>query len=50
MLRPAGRPVALNVTVAPSGSIADNCRLTTVPAAVVWLPGELTTGGRLAVE
>ena len=40
---PAGRPVALKVSVWPDAeSVALICRLTAVPTVEVWLPGLVT--------
>src|ERR1700733_13405438 len=41
--RPAGRPVALKVSVWPEAeSVAVICRLAAVPTVPVWLPGLVT--------
>ncbi len=41
--RPAGRPVALYVSVWPAAlSVALTCRLTAVPVGVLWLAGAVT--------
>jgi len=43
MDRPAGRPVALKVSVWPDAeSVALTCRLTAVPTVELWLPGLVT--------
>ena len=36
-MRPGGKPVAENVSMSPSRSVALNERLADVPLAVVWL-------------
>src|SRR5205809_539036 len=44
MLRPAGRPVALQVSGSPSLSLALIGRVTGAPSLLFWLPALLTTG------
>ena len=47
MLSPAGKPVALNVSASPSGSLAVSARFTAVTGEPLWLPGLVSTGGLL---
>ena len=48
IVRPAGRPVAENVSVWPSGSLAETATPATVsPSVLTWLAAAITTGRRL---
>src|SRR5437588_8326564 len=44
IVRPDGRPPAVNVSESPPTSVAVNVRSTLSPAALTWLPGLVRTG------
>ncbi len=46
MLMPGGSPVADQVRVSPSGSVAVIVNDTTSPSPKAWAPGSSTTGSR----
>ncbi len=47
---PFGSPVALKVSVSPSGSVAPVAVVTAAFSAVVWPAIAVTTGGRFTLE